>query len=31
VAGWAMVAWRAEVMQAWPPSARLYMALGYVS
>jgi predicted Zn finger-like uncharacterized protein len=26
--GWAMVVWRAEVVEAWPPAARLYMALG---
>lgn len=25
---WAMVAWRADVMRAWPPSERLYAALG---
>ena len=26
--GWAAVAWRAEVMRAWPPSERAYGALG---
>jgi predicted Zn finger-like uncharacterized protein len=26
--GWAIYAWRAEVMQAWPPSQRLFAALG---
>lgn len=26
--GWAAYAWRAEVMQAWPPSQRLFAALG---
>lgn len=26
--GWAAVAWRADVMQAWPPSTRLYAAIG---
>lgn len=25
---WAAVAWRGDVMNAWPPSERLYMALG---
>ena len=25
---WAMIAWRADVMRAWPPSERLYAALG---
>ena len=25
---WAAVAWRSDVMRAWPPSERLYMALG---
>ena len=28
VIGWAAVAWRTEVMAAWPPSERLYVALG---
>ncbi len=27
-AGWAAFAYRAEVMEAWPPSIRLYEALG---
>ena len=26
--GWAAYAWRAEVMHAWPPSERLFVALG---
>jgi predicted Zn finger-like uncharacterized protein len=26
--GWAAVVWRAEVVEAWPPAARLYVALG---
>jgi predicted Zn finger-like uncharacterized protein len=26
--GWAVYAWRAEVMHAWPPSQRLFAALG---
>jgi hypothetical protein len=26
--GWAAYAWRAEVMLAWPPSQRLFAALG---
>jgi hypothetical protein len=26
--GWAGVVWRAEVVEAWPPAARLYIALG---
>jgi hypothetical protein len=25
---WAAVAWRGEVMHAWPPSERIYAALG---
>lgn len=25
---WAMIAWRTGVMHAWPPSERLYAALG---
>ncbi len=25
---WAAVAWRGDVMRAWPPSERLYSALG---
>ena len=28
--GWGFVAWRGDVMQAWPPSARLYDLLGLV-
>lgn len=28
VLGWAAVAWRTEVMRAWPPSERAYAALG---
>ena len=28
-AAWAAVAWRAPIMRAWPPSTRLYVALGY--
>lgn len=28
VLGWAAVAWRADVMRAWPPSERAYGALG---
>ncbi|WP_372491080.1 hypothetical protein, partial [Falsiroseomonas oryziterrae] len=30
IAVWAGLHWRAEVMQAWPPAARLYAALGFV-
>ena len=26
--GWAAVTWRASVMAAWPPSERVYMAVG---
>jgi predicted Zn finger-like uncharacterized protein len=26
--GWGVVAWRADLMQAWPPSTRLFDALG---
>ena len=26
--GWAAITWRADVMQRWPPSERLYAALG---
>jgi predicted Zn finger-like uncharacterized protein len=26
--GWGIVAWRADLMRAWPPSARLYDAIG---
>jgi len=28
--GWGFVAWRADIMQAWPPSTRLYDLLGLV-
>lgn len=28
--GWAAVTWRDEVMRAWPPSERVYAALGLV-
>ena len=28
-AAWAAVAWRAPIMRAWPPSTRVYAALGY--
>lgn len=27
-AGWAGVRYRQEIMRAWPPSVRLYLALG---
>jgi len=27
--GWASLAWRMPIMHAWPPSTRLYAALGY--
>ncbi len=30
VAAWAAIAWRAPIMRAWPPSTRVYAALGYV-
>ena len=26
---WAAIAWRDPIMRAWPPSARLYTALGF--
>jgi predicted Zn finger-like uncharacterized protein len=26
--GWAAYAWRAQIVEAWPPSARMYAALG---
>ncbi len=26
--GWGIIAWRADLMRVWPPSARLYDALG---
>lgn len=26
--GWVAVAWRADLMHAWPPSTRLYAAIG---
>ena len=29
-AAWAAIAWRGPVMRAWPASARLYAALGYM-
>lgn len=29
--GWAAISGREAVMQAWPPSTRLYAALGYVT
>jgi hypothetical protein len=29
--GWGMIAWRAEVMRSWPPSTRLYEAIGLAS
>ena len=25
---WAMIAWRSDMMRVWPPSERLYSALG---
>lgn len=28
---WAMVAWRVEVMRAWPPSERLFALVGLVA
>lgn len=28
LAGWGAVAWRTEAMHAWPPSQRVYSALG---
>jgi predicted Zn finger-like uncharacterized protein len=28
VAGWGAVAWRGDVMRVWPPSARVYDAVG---
>jgi hypothetical protein len=28
VLGWAMIAWRSDLMRVWPPSERLYSALG---
>ncbi len=30
VMGWSAVTWRGPIMQAWPASARVYAALGYV-
>ena len=27
---WAAIAWRAPIMQAWPPCTRVYAALGYL-
>jgi hypothetical protein len=29
--GWAAYAWRAQVIDAWPPSARMYAAFGVQS
>ncbi len=29
--GWSGVRWRTDVMRAWPPSERLYAALGLAS
>jgi hypothetical protein len=26
--GWAGYAWRAQIVEAWPPSARMYAAFG---
>jgi hypothetical protein len=26
--GWGIIAWRADLMHAWPPSTRLYDAIG---
>jgi predicted Zn finger-like uncharacterized protein len=26
--GWGIIAWRTDLMRAWPPSARLYDAIG---
>lgn len=28
---WAAFAWRGDIMQAWPPSTRVYAALGLAS
>jgi predicted Zn finger-like uncharacterized protein len=28
LAGWGAIAWRADVMRAWPPGTRLYDAIG---
>jgi hypothetical protein len=28
LSGWGVVAWRADLMRAWPQSARLYDAIG---
>jgi predicted Zn finger-like uncharacterized protein len=28
VLGWSAYAWRAQIVHAWPPSARIYLALG---
>ena len=30
LAGWGAVVWRADVMRVWPPSARVYDAVGLV-
>jgi predicted Zn finger-like uncharacterized protein len=27
--GWGVIAWRTDLMRIWPPSARLYDALGF--